>query len=310
MFPYFFTVTSHIIITATHGAGGDPDRHRLRLLEAQASTSSSCSCRAACRRCSSRSSPSIEVLSFISRPIILSIRLFANMLAGHITLKVFAGFVVHARLGRRRRHPRRDPAARRDRRADRARVPGRGAAGLRLRHSDQPLPQRRPSPRPLDRPNHSTRLSTGALRMDSGSSKVPSAPASPASAWAAPASASATSSATTSPARSAIRPPPTGQFGRLIFGFAVTEALGIFSLLVALILLFALSRHGSRSAGDGQRHGDHDGADVERGAVHRAAPRAPSSRRRRSTRSSRRSTRRPSPRSSSGSRSPSSSSTT
>lgn len=29
-----------------------------------------------------------------------------------------------------------------------------------------------------------------------------------------------------------------GQFGNLIFGFAVTEALGIFSLLVALILLF------------------------------------------------------------------------
>ena len=27
-----------------------------------------------------------------------------------------------------------------------------------------------------------------------------------------------------------------GQFGRLLFGFAVTEALGIFSLLVALIL--------------------------------------------------------------------------
>ena len=33
------------------------------------------------------------MLSFISRPISLSIRLFANMLAGHITLKVFAGFV-------------------------------------------------------------------------------------------------------------------------------------------------------------------------------------------------------------------------
>ena len=30
------------------------------------------------------------------------------------------------------------------------------------------------------------------------------------------------------------------QFGNLIFGFAVTEALGIFSLLVALLLLFAL----------------------------------------------------------------------
>ena len=31
-----------------------------------------------------------------------------------------------------------------------------------------------------------------------------------------------------------------GQFGRLIFGFAVTEALGIFALLVALLLLFAV----------------------------------------------------------------------
>ncbi len=35
----------------------------------------------------------IEVISFISRPISLSVRLFANMLAGHITLKVFGGFV-------------------------------------------------------------------------------------------------------------------------------------------------------------------------------------------------------------------------
>jgi F-type H+-transporting ATPase subunit a len=36
----------------------------------------------------------IEVLSFVSRPISHSVRLFANMLAGHITLKVFGGFVV------------------------------------------------------------------------------------------------------------------------------------------------------------------------------------------------------------------------
>jgi F-type H+-transporting ATPase subunit a len=35
----------------------------------------------------------IEVISFISRPISLSVRLFANMLAGHIALKIFAGFV-------------------------------------------------------------------------------------------------------------------------------------------------------------------------------------------------------------------------
>src|ERR1700726_4926129 len=35
----------------------------------------------------------IEIISFLSRPIAHSVRLFANMLAGHITLKVFAGFV-------------------------------------------------------------------------------------------------------------------------------------------------------------------------------------------------------------------------
>jgi F-type H+-transporting ATPase subunit a len=92
MFPYFFTVTSHIIITAAmaivviltvliYGLWKNK-LHFFKLFV-----------------------PSgvpkvllpfitlIEVLSFISRPISLSIRLFANMLAGHITLKVFAGFV-------------------------------------------------------------------------------------------------------------------------------------------------------------------------------------------------------------------------
>ncbi|WP_419913656.1 F0F1 ATP synthase subunit A [Hoeflea sp.] len=92
MFPYFFTVTSHIIVTFAlamlvigtvvvygfmkHGLGflqlfvpsGVPGI-LLPLVVA------------------------IEVISFLSRPISLSVRLFANMLAGHITLKVFAGFV-------------------------------------------------------------------------------------------------------------------------------------------------------------------------------------------------------------------------
>lgn len=36
----------------------------------------------------------IEVISFLSRPISLAMRLFANMLGGHIALKVFGGFVV------------------------------------------------------------------------------------------------------------------------------------------------------------------------------------------------------------------------
>lgn len=36
----------------------------------------------------------IEIISYLSRPISLSVRLFANMLAGHTLLKVFAGFIV------------------------------------------------------------------------------------------------------------------------------------------------------------------------------------------------------------------------
>lgn len=36
----------------------------------------------------------IEVISYLSRPISLSVRLFANMLAGHTMVKVFAGFSV------------------------------------------------------------------------------------------------------------------------------------------------------------------------------------------------------------------------
>ncbi len=93
MFPYFFTVTSHIIVTAAlamlvfatvlivgllrHGFGffklfvpsGVPG-FLMPLVIA------------------------IEVISFLTRPISHSVRLFANMLAGHITLKVFAGFIV------------------------------------------------------------------------------------------------------------------------------------------------------------------------------------------------------------------------
>jgi len=90
--PYSFTVTSHIIITAMlallvfftvviYGFW----RHGLHFFKLFVP----------------RGVPvyilpmivAIEVLSFLSRPVSHSIRLFANMLAGHITLKVFAGFV-------------------------------------------------------------------------------------------------------------------------------------------------------------------------------------------------------------------------
>lgn len=93
MFPYFFTVTSHIVITGAMAAAVILTvifyglwRHKLHFFKLFVPSGV----------------PAvllpfivvIEVLSFVSRPISLSIRLFANMLAGHITLKVFAGFVV------------------------------------------------------------------------------------------------------------------------------------------------------------------------------------------------------------------------
>jgi F-type H+-transporting ATPase subunit a len=93
MFPYFFTVTSHIIITATMAMAviltvivyglWKNKLHFFKLFVPSGVPKVLIPLIAA-----------IEVLSFISRPISLSIRLFANMLAGHITLKVFAGFVV------------------------------------------------------------------------------------------------------------------------------------------------------------------------------------------------------------------------
>jgi F-type H+-transporting ATPase subunit a len=92
MFPYFFTVTSHIIVTFAlamlvigtvtvyglmkHGLGF------LKLFVPEGVPGVLVPLVVA-----------IEVISFLSRPISLSVRLFANMLAGHITLKVFAGFV-------------------------------------------------------------------------------------------------------------------------------------------------------------------------------------------------------------------------
>ena len=93
LIPYSFTVTSHVVITAAlallvfftvviiglkeHGlhffkifVPSDVPIYILPLVVA------------------------IEVISFMTRPLSHSVRLFANMLAGHITLNVFGGFVV------------------------------------------------------------------------------------------------------------------------------------------------------------------------------------------------------------------------
>lgn len=93
LLPYSFTVTSHVVVTfalaslvfvvvtligfARHGLGylklfapaGVPTVLLILIVP-------------------------IELVSYLFRPISLSVRLFANMMAGHIMLKVFAGFIV------------------------------------------------------------------------------------------------------------------------------------------------------------------------------------------------------------------------
>ena len=93
MLPYTFTVTSHIIVTfalaavifigvtiigfVNHGVGYlrlfIPSGVPLFLLPLIVI---------------------IEIISYLSRPVSLSVRLFANMMAGHTMLKVFGGFVI------------------------------------------------------------------------------------------------------------------------------------------------------------------------------------------------------------------------
>ena len=93
MIPYNFTITSHVIVTGTFALiviGGvtiigflKHGMHFLSLFVPEGA-------------------PvwlwpiiiPIEVISYISRPISLAVRLFANMMAGHTMLKVFAGFTV------------------------------------------------------------------------------------------------------------------------------------------------------------------------------------------------------------------------
>lgn len=93
MIPHAFTVTSHLIVTFTMAAAifvvvtiiGFA-RHRLGYL----------------RMFFPHGAPwwtaiilvPVELVSYLSRPVSLSVRLFANMTVGHVLLKVIAGFVV------------------------------------------------------------------------------------------------------------------------------------------------------------------------------------------------------------------------
>ena len=93
MLPYSFTVTSHIIVTfmlaATVFIGVTIIgfiKHGIKYLELFVP----------------KGVPIIllpliiviEIISYLSRPVSLSVRLFANMMAGHTMLKVFGGFII------------------------------------------------------------------------------------------------------------------------------------------------------------------------------------------------------------------------
>ena len=93
MLPYSFTVTSHIIVTFVLAAAIFIGvtvigfiKHGIKYLELFVP----------------KGVPVvllpliiiIEVISYLSRPVSLSVRLFANMMAGHTMLKVFGGFVI------------------------------------------------------------------------------------------------------------------------------------------------------------------------------------------------------------------------
>ena len=93
MLPYSFTVTSHIIVTFALAASIFIGmtiigfiKHGIKYLELFIP----------------KGVPFyilplivvIEIISYLSRPVSLSVRLFANMMAGHTMLKVFGGFVI------------------------------------------------------------------------------------------------------------------------------------------------------------------------------------------------------------------------
>ena len=93
MLPYSFTITSHIIVTFVLAAIVFVGvtiigfiKHGIKYLELFVP----------------KGVPAlllpliviIEIISYLSRPVSLSVRLFANMMAGHTMLKVFGGFVI------------------------------------------------------------------------------------------------------------------------------------------------------------------------------------------------------------------------
>jgi ATP synthase subunit 6 len=91
LIPYSFTVTSHIIVTfslalivfvGVNNVGMELHKQKYLNLFLPSGTAFALSFLLV----------PLEIVSFLSKPISLSVRLFANMMAGHTLLKVIAGF--------------------------------------------------------------------------------------------------------------------------------------------------------------------------------------------------------------------------
>ncbi len=93
MIPYTFTFTSHIIVTFTLAATVFVFVTLLALIKHGLHFFTFFMPHGAPVALAPILIP-IEVISYVMRPVSLSIRLFANMMAGHTMLKVFAGFTV------------------------------------------------------------------------------------------------------------------------------------------------------------------------------------------------------------------------
>ena len=237
LMPYFFTVTSHIVITAALALTVILIVDRLRLLPERAEASSKLFVPHGVPGYLLPLVVLIEVLSFLSRPISLSVRLFANMLAGHITLKVFASFILMLERLRLRRLDRRDHPVRMTVALTALEVLVAFLQAYVFAHPDLHVPERRD-------PSVALSLSTqrpheGVLTMEADAAKLIGAGIACIGMGGAGVG---LGSLFGHYLAGAIRNPAAadGQFGRLIFGFAVTEALGIFSLLIALLLIFAV----------------------------------------------------------------------
>ena len=170
----------------------------------------------------------IEVISYLTRPLSLSVRLFANMMAGHTMLKVFGALRGGARAARRL------GAARLHGRLHRLGNSGRVPAGLRVRDPHLHLSQRCTSHASL---GFNFIVRKGERTMDPSAAKLIGAGL---ASIALVGAGVGIGTIFGNYLQGALRNPSAapGQFANLLLGFALAEATGLFGLVVALIILF------------------------------------------------------------------------